>query len=113
MSDSIAIISDVHGNRHALEAVRRAQRQAGITRTWCLGDMVGYGAHPTECLRACVHASERCLAGNLDLAASAMVGDKEADVAAGRAAGCATALRIAGDGDAWASIARALADRGS
>ena len=73
VSDSIAIISDVHGNRHALEAVRRAQRQAGITRTWCLGDMVGYGAHPNECLRACVHASERCLAGNHDLAAAGRV----------------------------------------
>ena len=56
----IAIISDVHGNRHALEAVRRAQRQAGVTRTWCLGDMVGYGAHPNECLRACVHV---CVCG--------------------------------------------------
>ena len=69
----IAIISDVHGNRHALEAVRRAQRQAGVTRTWCLGDMVGYGAHPNECLRACVHVSERCLAGNHDLAAAGRV----------------------------------------
>ena len=69
----IAIISDVHGNRHALEAVRRAQRQAGVTRTWCLGDMVGYGAHPNECLRACVHVSERCIAGNHDLAAAGRV----------------------------------------
>ncbi len=63
----------MHGNRHALEAVRRAQRQAGITRTWCLGDMVGYGAHPNECLRACVQASERCIAGNHDLAAAGRV----------------------------------------
>ena len=69
MSDRIAIISDIHGNRHALEAVRRAIRQAAITRTWCLGDMVGYGAHPAECLRVCVTESERCIAGNHDLAA--------------------------------------------
>lgn len=69
----IAIISDVHGNRHALEAVRRAQRQAGLTRAWCLGDMVGYGAHPAECLRACVASSERCIAGNHDLAAAGRV----------------------------------------
>ncbi len=59
----------MHGNSHALDAVRRAQRQAGVTRMWCLGDMVGYGAHPAECLRACVKNSERCIAGNHDLAA--------------------------------------------
>jgi len=69
VSQRIAIISDVHGNRHALEAVRRAIRQASITRLWCLGDMVGYGAHPAECLRTCVHESERIIAGNHDLAA--------------------------------------------
>lgn len=73
MSERIAIISDVHGNRHALEAVRRAIRQAGLTRVWCLGDMVGYGAHPAECLRVCVHEAERCLAGNHDLAAAGRV----------------------------------------
>ncbi len=32
--------------------------------------MVGYGAHPAECLRVCVQESERCLAGNHDLAAA-------------------------------------------
>lgn len=67
----------MHGNRHALEAVRRAIRQAAVTRVWCLGDMVGYGAHPTECLRVCVQESERCIAGNHDLAA---IGRVPADV---------------------------------
>ncbi len=43
---------------------------------WCLGDMVGYGAHPAECLRSCVHEAERCIAGNHDLAA---VGTVKAD----------------------------------
>jgi len=73
VSDRIAIISDIHGNRHALEAVRRAIRQASVSRTWCLGDMVGYGAHPAECLRVCVSESERCIAGNHDLAAAGRV----------------------------------------
>lgn len=63
----------MHGNRHALDAVLRAQRQAGVTRVWCLGDMVGYGAHPAECLRVCVTTSERCIAGNHDLAAAGRV----------------------------------------
>ncbi len=40
---------------------------------WCLGDMVGYGAHPAECLRVCVTTSERCIAGNHDLAAAGRV----------------------------------------
>ncbi len=40
---------------------------------WCLGDMVGYGAHPAECLRVCVKTSERCIAGNHDLAAAGRV----------------------------------------
>lgn len=53
--------------------MRRAIRQASITRLWCLGDMVGYGAHPAECLRVCVHESERCIAGNHDLAAAGRV----------------------------------------
>ena len=44
-----------------------------ITRIWCLGDMVGYGAHPAECLRVCVQESERCIAGNHDLAAAGRV----------------------------------------
>lgn len=35
--------------------------------------MVGYGAHPAECLRVCVHESERCIAGNHDLAAAGRV----------------------------------------
>lgn len=69
----IAVISDVHGNRHALEAVLRSQRQSGLSRLWCLGDTVGYGAHPNECLRMCVSQSERCLAGNHDMAAAGRV----------------------------------------
>lgn len=48
-------------------------RQASVTRTWCLGDMVGYGAHPAECLRVCMQHSERCIAGNHDLAAAGRV----------------------------------------
>lgn len=53
--------------------MRRAIRQASVSRVWCLGDMVGYGAHPAECLRVCVQESERCIAGNHDLAAAGRV----------------------------------------
>jgi diadenosine tetraphosphatase ApaH/serine/threonine PP2A family protein phosphatase len=68
----VAIISDVHGNRQALEAVMRARRQAGAGALWCLGDVVGYGADPVWCLGTCIGA-DRCLAGNHDLAAAGKV----------------------------------------
>jgi diadenosine tetraphosphatase ApaH/serine/threonine PP2A family protein phosphatase len=65
---SIAIVSDVHGNRQAFEAVLAAIDSAGCERIWCLGDLVGYGADPDACVDL---ARERCelnLAGNHDLA---------------------------------------------
>jgi len=41
-----ALLSDVHGNRHAFEAVIAAAETAGAEEMWCLGDLVGYGAEP-------------------------------------------------------------------
>jgi diadenosine tetraphosphatase ApaH/serine/threonine PP2A family protein phosphatase len=63
-----AILSDVHGNRHAFEAVLAATAEQGVDAVWCLGDLVGYGADPNACVAL---ARERCaiiLAGNHDLA---------------------------------------------
>ena len=45
----IAIVSDIHGNREALAACLADAREQGAKRTWCLGDIVGYGARPVEC----------------------------------------------------------------
>jgi predicted phosphodiesterase len=64
----VAICTDIHGNRHAFEAVIAAAEEAGAEELWCLGDLVGYGAEPDACVKL---ASERCslvLAGNHDLA---------------------------------------------
>jgi predicted phosphodiesterase len=64
----VAICTDIHGNRHAFEAVIAAAQAAGAEEIWCLGDLVGYGAEPDACVRL---ASEHCslvLAGNHDLA---------------------------------------------
>jgi diadenosine tetraphosphatase ApaH/serine/threonine PP2A family protein phosphatase len=64
----VAICTDIHGNRHAFEAVVAAAEAAGAEEIWCLGDLVGYGAEPDACVKL---ASERCslvLAGNHDLA---------------------------------------------
>jgi len=63
-----AIISDVHGNRHALEAVLADIDREGPDEIWCLGDLVGYGADPDACVRLTAERSAVCLAGNHDLA---------------------------------------------
>lgn len=50
-SEEIAIISDIHSNLQALEAVVAECRRRKIDRYFCLGDIVGYGANPVECLK--------------------------------------------------------------
>lgn len=46
----IALISDIHSNRSALEAVLRDIKSQGADKVYCLGDIVGYGPNPGECL---------------------------------------------------------------
>ncbi len=46
-----AILSDIHGNRPALEAVFVEMEQLGVKRMLVLGDVVGYGPFPNDCLR--------------------------------------------------------------
>ncbi len=63
----IALLSDVHGNRPAFEAVLDDVDSEGAEEIWCLGDLVGYGAEPDDCVAL---ARERCnmsLAGNHDM----------------------------------------------
>ena len=63
----IALLSDVHGNLPAFEAVLDDVDSEGAEEIWCLGDLVGYGAEPDDCVAL---ARERCnlsLAGNHDL----------------------------------------------
>jgi predicted phosphodiesterase len=67
LSRRVAVISDVHGNRHALEAVLAAIADDEPDAIWCLGDLVGYGPHPNECCREVAARAELCLAGNHDL----------------------------------------------
>jgi predicted phosphodiesterase len=63
----IALLSDVHGNRPAFDAVLDDVDSEGADEIWCLGDLVGYGAQPDDCVAL---ARERCnlsLAGNHDM----------------------------------------------
>jgi predicted phosphodiesterase len=64
----LAIISDIHANLPALEAVLADIEDAGVDQLWCLGDVVGYGAQPDECAALVAERCELCLAGNHDLA---------------------------------------------
>ncbi|HEV7402285.1 MAG TPA: metallophosphoesterase family protein [Chthoniobacteraceae bacterium] len=50
-SHAVAVLSDIHSNLHALMAVVELCKGRGIHRFWCLGDIVGYGAYPAECLK--------------------------------------------------------------
>jgi diadenosine tetraphosphatase ApaH/serine/threonine PP2A family protein phosphatase len=64
----VAIVSDIHGNRPAFEAVVDAAEGAGADELWCLGDLVGYGAEPDACVALAAERCAICLAGNHDLA---------------------------------------------
>ena len=64
----LAILSDIHANLPALEAVLADVERAGVGELWCLGDVVGYGAQPDECTRLVGERCALCLVGNHDLA---------------------------------------------
>jgi diadenosine tetraphosphatase ApaH/serine/threonine PP2A family protein phosphatase len=64
----VAILTDIHSNLPALEAVLASIDEAGIERRWCLGDVVGYGAQPDECAKLVSERCELSLVGNHDLA---------------------------------------------
>ncbi len=63
----VAVVSDIHSNLHALEAVLEEIDRTGPDEIWCLGDVVGYGAKPDECCRIVEERTALCLAGNHDL----------------------------------------------
>jgi predicted phosphodiesterase len=65
----VAVISDIHGNRHAFESVLEAVAASDAAELWCLGDLVGYGADPDACVALAREHAAVCLAGNHDLAA--------------------------------------------
>ncbi len=65
----LALLSDIHANLPALEAVLAEIAAAEVELTWCLGDVVGYGAQPDECAALVQERCSVCLVGNHDLAA--------------------------------------------
>lgn len=63
------IISDIHANIVALETVLNAVDLSTIDQVWCLGDVVGYGPNPNECVDRMRELAAVCLVGNHDWAA--------------------------------------------
>lgn len=63
----VAVVSDVHGNRQAFDAVLDAITDSECRELWCLGDLVGYGADPDACVALARENAAVCLAGNHDL----------------------------------------------
>jgi diadenosine tetraphosphatase ApaH/serine/threonine PP2A family protein phosphatase len=63
----IALLSDVHGNLPAFEAVLADVEEQAVEAVWCLGDLVGYGAQPDDCVELARNRCDLSLAGNHDL----------------------------------------------
>lgn len=63
-----AIISDVHANVEAFEAVLDDIKSQGISEIICLGDLIGYGPNPIECLRLAIENNIACIYGNHEVA---------------------------------------------
>ena len=64
------IVSDIHSNLEAFQSVLEdATRRDGFDEVWCLGDTVGYGPDPGECIELLRQQNYTCVVGNHDLAA--------------------------------------------
>jgi len=65
-----AIIADIHANLAAFTAVLDdIEQRGGAEEVWCLGDVVGYGPDPHECISLLRQTDHVCVAGNHDWAA--------------------------------------------
>ncbi|MCP8312902.1 MAG: metallophosphoesterase family protein, partial [archaeon] len=61
----LAIVSDIHGNLDALNAIMKNISQKSI---YCLGDLVGYGANPNEVIEWARENNVKCVMGNHEYA---------------------------------------------
>jgi len=61
-----ALISDIHSNLEAFQAVLDDIRSQGVSEIYCLGDIIGYGPNPRECIDLVIQHCKICLLGNHD-----------------------------------------------
>ncbi len=64
-----AIISDIHGNLEALQAVLADIASKDISKLYCLGDIIGYGPNPGDCIDLVMEKAQVTILGNHDQAA--------------------------------------------
>lgn len=64
-----AVFGDVHGNLEALNAVLESMKNEGVTHYACVGDIVGYGANPVECVEKIRALGCKVVLGNHDAGA--------------------------------------------
>jgi diadenosine tetraphosphatase ApaH/serine/threonine PP2A family protein phosphatase len=64
----VAVVTDIHANLPAFEAVLASAGERRVEQVWCLGDVVGYGAEPDACVDLARERCDVCLVGNHDLA---------------------------------------------
>ena len=73
-----AIIADIHANLSAFTAVLDdIEHRGGVEEVWCLGDIVGYGPDPHQCIELLRQYKHVCVAGNHDWAAIGKIGTAE------------------------------------
>jgi diadenosine tetraphosphatase ApaH/serine/threonine PP2A family protein phosphatase len=65
----IAIISDIHSNLEALTKALKVIEEKKVGLIYCLGDIVGYGASPNECVELIRENAAKVVMGNHDVAA--------------------------------------------
>ncbi|MCK5841257.1 MAG: metallophosphoesterase family protein [Candidatus Sabulitectum sp.] len=70
----IRVLSDIHGNLAALKAVLADHAGVEADSTVCLGDTVGYGSHPGDCINIVRKVCDEVVAGNHDQGAAGLVG---------------------------------------
>jgi predicted phosphodiesterase len=78
----LAVISDIHGNLEALDAVLSDCRTRAVDEIICLGDVVGYGADPSACLQRVTQDCALTLMGNHEYAALGLVSGQTMNAAA-------------------------------
>ncbi|MGH3001622.1 MAG: metallophosphoesterase family protein [Gaiellaceae bacterium] len=106
----IAVLSDIHANLHALEAVLDDAASERPDELWCLGDVVGYGPRPNECVDLVRERATLSLCGNHDLA---VLGTLDVADFSGDAAAAArwTQGQLGGEQRAWLETLEPMATR--
>ena len=70
---TLAIISDIHSNKEALDSVLEASDSYSVDAIYCLGDIVGYGPDPDECTREVLSRCAMVVRGNHDKAVVGLI----------------------------------------